>query len=70
MSEACDLNSASAVFHLMTSGEFESLPVDCLIVTFVTNDVSKSLPSQFFDAEFSLIIFIKLNNMVPPIFSP
>ena len=54
----------------MTSGDFESLPVDCLIVTFVMSDVSKSLPSQFFDAEFSLIIFIKLNNMVPPIFSP
>ena len=35
----CDLNSASTVFHLMTSGDYESLPVDCLIVTFVMSDV-------------------------------
>ena len=46
-----DLNLASMVFHVMTSGDLGPLPVDCLAVTFVTNDVSKSLPSLIFDAE-------------------
>ena len=73
MSPPCDLNLASAVYQLTTSGDLDSLPVDCLTVTFVTNDVLKSLPSLFFDAENLLLLnvfFIECTTFLPPIYLP
>ena len=60
MSPPCDLNLALTVYQLTTSGDLDSLPVDCLAVTFVTNDVLKSLPSLFFDAENLLLLNVFL----------